>query len=80
VFSAFGVLLRQLRQLGWLRRMSRPWMTVVKKNRQTVSDHGIKRYCCFRTASLELREAVQTRAEVLHDLAIVRTRWSLRSF
>jgi hypothetical protein len=27
----------------------------------------------FRTASLELRGAAQTKAEVLHDLAIVRT-------
>ena len=34
----------------------------------------------FRTASLALRGAVRTRAEVLHDLAIVRSRWDFRSF
>jgi hypothetical protein len=61
VFSAFGVLLKQLRQLGWFGRMSRPWMTVVKKNRQTVSDHRIKRYCCFE--QLLLNFAGQLRPE-----------------
>src|SRR5712672_3238466 len=34
----------------------------------------------FRTASLALRGAVRTRAEVLHDLTIVRSRWVFRSF
>src|SRR5882762_10624514 len=34
----------------------------------------------FRTASLAIRGAVRTRAEVLHDLAIVRSRWDFRSF
>jgi hypothetical protein len=34
----------------------------------------------FRTASLAPRGAIQTRAEALHDLAIVRTRWDFHPF
>ena len=37
------------------------WMTVVKKNRQTVSDHGIKRCGCFEQLLLHL--AGQSRPE-----------------
>jgi hypothetical protein len=41
--------------------MSRPWMTVVKKNRQPVTDHRIKRYGCFE--QLLLNVAGQFRPE-----------------
>jgi hypothetical protein len=34
--------------------MRRPWMTVVKKNRQTTSDYRIKRRCCLEQLLLHL--------------------------
>ncbi len=52
-------------------------MTVVRKNRQPVTDHRIKRYCCFEQILLNFAE---TRAEVLHDLTIVRTLRGFHSF